>query len=362
MAVVKFENVSKDYGNGKKALKNLNLEINEGEFVTLIGPSGCGKTTALKLINGLIKSSDGNIYINNKEISKWNQIYLRRQIGYVIQQVGLFPHLNISENISYVLKIKGVEKVQRKQRARELIELVGLTKNDLKKYPRELSGGQQQRVGVARALAADPPIILMDEPFGAIDEITRKKLQDELIDIHKKVNKTIIFVTHDIHEAMKLGNKIVLLKEGELIISGSREDIFFNQEDNYINEFFGIKSFTSYADVANIKNTLVKNYPTIELNNVENNAKLKFEEDINILPVLKNGQYIGMYYIGKNFVFMKENIENIAAINQNKTIMEALEIQFKEGYDILPVIDNENNYLGVFKINKAYNNMIKKAN
>lgn len=362
MAIVKFENIIKDYGNGKKALNNLNLEINEGEFVTLIGPSGCGKTTALKLINGLIKPTSGKILINDKEINEWNKIDLRRKIGYVIQQVGLFPHLNISENIAYVLKVMGIEKKERKKRASELIELVGLNKTDLEKYPRELSGGQQQRVGVARALAADPPIILMDEPFGAIDEITRKKLQDELLNIHEKVNKTIVFVTHDIHEAMKLGSKIVLLKNGELVISGSREDIFFNQEDNYLNEFFGIKRFTSYADVAKVVSAINKKYPIIDLNEVEDNKKLIVNDDIENLPVIENGKYIGIYSIEKNFVFNRKNIIKMNAIDENKTIMEALEIQFRKGNSILPVIDKENNYIGVFQINKAYGTMVGKAN
>ncbi|MGO1527692.1 ABC transporter ATP-binding protein [Senegalia sp. (in: firmicutes)] len=362
MAIVKFENVIKDYGDGKRALDNLSLEINEGDFVTLIGPSGCGKTTALKLINGLISPTSGKVFINDKEINKWNKIDLRRKIGYVIQQVGLFPHLSISENISYVLKIMGIEKEKRKKRASELIELVGLNRSDLAKYPAELSGGQQQRVGVARALAADPPIILMDEPFGAIDEITRKKLQDELLNIQNKLNKTIAFVTHDIHEAMKLGSKIILLKKGKLIISGSREDIFFNQEDNYLNEFFGIKSFTSYADVANVGSAIDKRYPIIDLKEVKDNTKLIVERDIKILPVIEDGKYIGAYSIENNFVFNRNNIISTNTIDKNKTIMEALEIQFRFGSSILPVIDSENNYIGVFQINKAYDSMIKEAN
>lgn len=359
MPIVEFKNITKNYGDGKLAVDNLNLQIHEGDFVTLIGPSGCGKTTTLKLINGLVEATDGEIYIKGKKISNWNKIDLRREIGYVIQQVGLFPHLTIQENISYVLKIKGIDKSKRKSRAEGLIELVGLGKNYLKKYPRELSGGQQQRVGVARALAADPPIILMDEPFGAIDEITRKKLQEELIGIHKKLNKTIVFVTHDIHEAMKLGNKIVLLKEGKLVTAGSREDIFFNKEDNYLNKFFGIKSFTSYADVATVKMAINKGYPVINIDK----ENIVLNKDIEYLPVVnQDNRYLGVYDIKQGDIFDTANIIKKESIDENKTIMEALEIQFRTGNILLPVTDKEGKYLGVFKVNEAYNSMLDKVN
>ncbi|MBS4537613.1 betaine/proline/choline family ABC transporter ATP-binding protein [Clostridium sp. D2Q-11] len=363
MAIVEFKNISKDYGDGKLAVDDLNLQINEGDFVTLIGPSGCGKTTTLKFINGLIEPSAGEIYVEGKELSKWNKIELRRKIGYVIQQVGLFPHLSIQDNITYVLKIKGIDKTNRKKRAEELIELVGLNKDHLSKYPRELSGGQQQRVGVARALAADPPIILMDEPFGAIDEITRKKLQDELIMIHKKLNKTIVFVTHDIHEAMKLGNRIVLLKEGKLITAGSREDIFFNQENNYLNKFFGIKSFTSYVGVTGVKGAINKVYPVIKINEDKDILKQINYKEIEYIPVIdEKNKYIGVYDMKSQPVFDENNIIPMESINEDKTIMEALEMQFRTGNTMLPVTNNKNKYMGVFKANEAYNSMINKAN
>lgn len=170
MEIIRLEDVSKFYETDKPVLKNLDLTINQGEFVTLIGPSGCGKTTTLKLINGLIKPDNGKIYVKNKEINEWDIIELRRSIGYVIQQIGLFPHLTVADNISYVLDITNFSKEMKYNKAKELINLVGMDESYLAKYPRELSGGQKQRVGVARALAADPDIILMDEPFGAVDE------------------------------------------------------------------------------------------------------------------------------------------------------------------------------------------------
>lgn len=364
MAIVEFKNTTKDYGDGNLALDKLNLKIKEGEFVTLIGPSGCGKTTTLKLINSLIEPTSGEIYVYGKELSKWNKIDLRRSIGYVIQQVGLFPHMTISQNISYVLKIKKEDKENYSNRTKELIELVGLEEDCLDKYPRELSGGQQQRVGVARALAADPPIILMDEPFGAIDEITRKKLQDELIKLHKKLQKTIIFVTHDINEAIKLGSKIVLLKNGRLIMQGSKEDVFFNEKGEYVKEFFGIKNFTSYMNITPVKEGIDRGYPNIKL--IRNKPVINSMDISNIeyIPVINSkGQYLGLHPIDYgNLKFDRNKIIKSETINENDSIMSALEIQFRQGRESIPVVDNEERYIGMFEVNKAYQNMFKKLN
>ena len=205
--IIKFKNISKSYENNL-ILDNFNLEINRGEFLTIIGSSGCGKTTVLKLINGLLTPEAGNIYVEGKDIGEVDQIKLRRKIGYAIQGIGLFPHMSIEKNISYVLNlISKKDKVKIDKKVRELIKLVGMNEDVLKRYPSELSGGQRQRIGIARALAAEPHILLMDEPFGAVDEITRKMLQEEIIKIHKELGVTIIFVTHDIREALKLGTK-----------------------------------------------------------------------------------------------------------------------------------------------------------
>ena len=196
--IIKFKNISKSYENNL-ILDNFNLEINRGEFLTIIGSSGCGKTTVLKLINGLLTPEAGNIYVEGKDIGEVDQIKLRRKIGYAIQGIGLFPHMSIEKNISYVLNlISKKDKVKIDKKVRELIKLVGMNEDVLKRYPSELSGGQRQRIGIARALAAEPHILLMDEPFGAVDEITRKMLQEEIIKIHKELGVTIIFVTHDI--------------------------------------------------------------------------------------------------------------------------------------------------------------------
>ena len=253
MAIIQFEHVSKSYGSGNHALKDLNLFVEQGEFIALIGPSGCGKTTLLKLINALIKPDSGKLYIKDREINDWNVVSLRRRIGYVIQQIGLFPHMNIAENISYVLNITGVSKPIRERKAKELIALVGLDESYLRRYPGELSGGQQQRIGVARALAGDPDIILMDEPFGAVDVIVRRSLQEEIINVFKSLNKTILFVTHDIEEAFRLGTRIILLNQGKIEQDGTKEEMMFTPASQFVEEFFGDKNFGAYLNAIQIK-------------------------------------------------------------------------------------------------------------
>jgi len=256
MTIIEFDKVSKSYEEGKDVIKDISFKIDEGEFVTLVGPSGCGKTTLLKMINKMIAPTAGKILIRGNEISSWDTTDLRRSIGYVIQQVGLFPHMTIAENIGYVLKITGAQKTERRSKALELISLVGLDKSYIDKYPRQLSGGQKQRIGVARALAGDPDIILMDEPFGAVDEIARKKLQDEFKQIHQKLGKTIVFVTHDIYEALKLGTRIVLMNNGVIEQSGTDTDLVFKPASLFVKDFFGIKGYKALLD----EDTLQKDY------------------------------------------------------------------------------------------------------
>lgn len=258
MSIITFEDVKKTFEE-VKVLEDFNLDIVEGEFVVLLGPSGCGKTTILKLINGLLKPDEGLISIRGKGISDWNQIELRRSMGYVIQQVGLFPHLSVEGNICYTLNLIKMDKALQHRRALELIELVGLDASYLSRYPRELSGGQQQRIGVARALATNPDIILMDEPFGAVDEVTRRGLQEEITRIHGMLGKTIVFVTHDIEEAVKLGSRIVLLNEGRIDRDMSKKDFVLSGErTEYAENFFRSKDFISYLNSVKIKDCLEK--------------------------------------------------------------------------------------------------------
>ncbi len=212
--VIEFKKVKKLY-NEKIVIENLNLSIEQGEFITVIGSSGCGKTTLLKMINGLSMATSGDVVVNGENLNNRNLIDLRRNIGYVIQGSVLFPHMTVEKNISYVLDlVNKKDKDKNKKRVCELLKLVCLDEDLLSRYPDELSGGQQQRVGIARALAASPEIVLMDEPFGAVDEITRKNLQNEIKNIHKKTGVTIVFVTHDISEALTLGTKVLVMNKG----------------------------------------------------------------------------------------------------------------------------------------------------
>lgn len=233
---IRLEKVSKSYDD-KQILSDFDLAIQMGEFLTVIGSSGCGKTTVLKLINGLIRPDSGRILIHGQDLSEIDLIQLRRNIGYVIQEVGLFPHMTIARNISYVPDLIGKEpKEAIRARTRELIELVGLDPELLTRYPSELSGGQRQRVGLARALAASPDILLMDEPFGAVDEITRKQLQQEIKGIHQKLGVTIFFVTHDIREAMKLGTRVLIMDQGKIMQEGSPSQIRDHPKEGFVQE------------------------------------------------------------------------------------------------------------------------------
>ncbi|WP_303969127.1 betaine/proline/choline family ABC transporter ATP-binding protein [Sporosarcina ureae] len=238
--MLKFENVTKMYDGGFQAVKSVNFEIAEGELLVLIGPSGSGKSTTMKMINRIIPHTSGKISINGKDIKSYNAADLRRNIGYVIQQVGLFPHYTIEKNISIVPQLKNWSENKTRTRVLDLLEMVGLDpKIYATRYPKELSGGQQQRVGIARALAADPDIMLMDEPFSALDPITREQLQEELLKLHKKLKKTIVFVTHDMDEALKMGDRIAIMKDGNLLQLDTPEKLLHEPAHGFVEEFMG---------------------------------------------------------------------------------------------------------------------------
>ncbi len=240
-AEIVFDRVTKRYaGREGAALEDLSFTIPAGTFCVLVGPSGGGKTTALKLVNRLIPFDEGDIRIDGRSIKELEPVELRRGIGYVIQQVGLFPHMTIGDNIATVPQLLGWPKQRINERTAELLELVGLEQSDAKRYPAQLSGGQRQRVGLARALAADPPLLLMDEPFGALDPITRARLQDELRRLHREVSKTIIFVTHDIDEAITMGDRIAILRAGGVLAQYDSPDaILAHPADDFVAQFIG---------------------------------------------------------------------------------------------------------------------------
>jgi osmoprotectant transport system ATP-binding protein len=212
--LISFESVTKRFPDGTTAVDDVDLEVPEGDLTVLVGPSGCGKTTSLRMINRMIEATSGRIVVDGRDVASVDPPELRRRIGYVIQQIGLFPHRTIGENIATVPELVGWDRQRTRGRVGELLELVGLPAEVRDRYPHQLSGGQRQRVGVARALAVDPPIMLMDEPFGAVDPIVRSRLQDEFLRLQQEVRKTIVFVTHDIDEAIKMGDRIAIFRQG----------------------------------------------------------------------------------------------------------------------------------------------------
>lgn len=237
--MIEFKNIKKVYGE-KEVIIDFNLVIEKGDFITIVGRSGCGKTTILKMVNGLNIPDEGHIYVNGKDIKNENIIELRRNIGYSIQGTGLFPHMTVENNIAYVPNLLNkTNKNKTKEAVNKLMNIVGLEESMMNRYPDELSGGQQQRVGIARALAASPEIMLMDEPFGAVDEITRKMLQDEILRIHGELEVTILFVTHDIKEALKLGTKVLVMDNGEIVQYATPDEVINNPTNKFVEGLIG---------------------------------------------------------------------------------------------------------------------------
>lgn len=250
--MIQFKNVSKVYDGDVQAVDDVSFNVENGEVVILIGPSGCGKTTLLRMVNQLENITEGEIHLNNKSLKELDKIEMRRNIGYVIQSNGLFPNMTIEKNVMIVPDLLGWDRKRKHDRFNYLMELIGLNPDEFRKrFPHELSGGQQQRIGVARALAADPPVMLMDEPFGALDPIIRNRLQEEFLQIQREVKKTILFVSHDIDEAVKMGDKISLLRSGKIMQFGRPDEILTKPKNDFVSEFVGqdrvLKSTSLYS-------------------------------------------------------------------------------------------------------------------
>ncbi|WP_059173817.1 ABC transporter ATP-binding protein [Bacillus sp. FJAT-27445] len=257
--MIKFENIVKKYQR-QAVIHDFSLEITEGQLVVFIGPSGCGKTTLLKMVNRLIEPTSGKIYIKGRDISTIDPIELRRNIGYVIQSTGLFPHMTIRENLELIPKLKGEDPIAIEEKTERLLNLVGLNPDEyLDRYPNELSGGQQQRVGVARAFSTDSDIILMDEPFSALDPVTRSSLQEELFNMQKELNKTIIFVTHDMDEAYKIADHICLLKDGVILQYDTPENILKNPASEFVENFLGKRRVWNNPEVLKAEDIMIPN-------------------------------------------------------------------------------------------------------
>lgn len=355
--MIKFENVSKKYGDGPAAVKSLNFEIHNGELLVLIGPSGCGKTTTMKMINRIITHTEGRISIDGEDINTLDSVLLRRNIGYVIQQIGLFPHYTIEENIALIPKLKKWKEPEIKERVSLLMKMVGLEPDMYaKRYPKELSGGQQQRVGVARALAANPDIILMDEPFGALDPITREQLQDELIRIQSEMHKTIVFVTHDMDEALKLGDRIAIMKDGELLQLDTPDQLLNHPSHGFVEEFIGKKriyqnpNYISITDIMrnNPALTLPSKTPTVAIN------YMRQHKTDTLIVADENGKLLGITS-GYELQSGKEHAQTVAEImrpvnavlENTATAKDALQMITKATYGVIPVVDTVQKVIGV---------------
>jgi len=353
-----LENVSKTYKGGKKAVNNVNLKIAKGEFICFIGPSGCGKTTTMKMINRLIEPSAGKIFIDGENIMDQDPVELRRKIGYVIQQIGLFPHMTIQQNISLVPKLLKWPEQQRKERARELLKLVDMGPEYLDRYPHELSGGQQQRIGVLRALAAEPPLILMDEPFGALDPITRDSLQEEFKKLQKTLHKTIVFVTHDMDEAIKLADRIVILKAGEIVQVGTPDDILRNPADEFVEEFIGKERLiqSSSPDVERVDQIMNTQPVTITADKTLSEAiQLMRQERVDSLLVVDD-EHVLQGYVDVQIIDQcrkKANLvgevlhENIYTVLGGTLLRDTVRKILKRGVKYVPVVDEGRRLIGI---------------
>jgi osmoprotectant transport system ATP-binding protein len=264
-AMISLDRVRKEYADGTVAVQELSLDVAEGEIAVLVGPSGCGKTTTMRMINRLVEPTSGKIYVNGREVNSTDPVQLRRGIGYVIQQVGLFPHQTVAANIKTVPNLLGWSRTKTNARVTELLELVGLDPaRHAKRYPHELSGGQRQRVGVARALAADPPVLLMDEPFGAVDPVARDRLQVEFLRLQEQVRKTIVFVTHDVDEAIRLGDRIAVMREGgHLEQYSAPSDLMSDPASPYVAEFVGAERTLRRLSVVEVSTTGLVHWPIV---------------------------------------------------------------------------------------------------
>lgn len=355
--MLRFEKVSKVYKGGNKAVSDLTVSFKKGEFICFIGPSGCGKTTTMKMINRLIEPTSGTIYLNDEDIMKKDPVKLRREIGYVIQQIGLFPHMTIEENICLVLKLLKWPEAKRRKRAEELIALVDLTPDYLDRYPHELSGGQQQRIGILRALAADQSLILMDEPFSALDPITRDSLQEEFKKLQQRLEKTIVFVSHDMDEALKLADRIVIMRDGELVQCDTPEEILRNPANEFVEEFIGRDRLVqARPHIRSVEQIMTRGAKTITKDKTLNEAiqEMKQSRVDSLLVVGENQVLEG--YIDVEMIDQKRKKTTLVAeafetemftVNEGTLIRNAIRKILKRGVKYVPVVDEQHRLVGI---------------
>lgn len=356
--MIKFEQVSKVYADGFKAVDSVDFEVPEGEFLVLIGPSGSGKSTTMKMINRMIPHTNGTISIDGKDIKQLNPSELRRNIGYVIQQIGLFPHYTIEKNIAIVPELNGWDKDKIKARVRELLIMVDLDPEIYaNRYPKELSGGQQQRVGVARALASNPRVILMDEPFGALDPITRDQLQDQIISLQRKLKKTIVFVTHDMDEALKLGDRIAIMKDGKLLQIDTPEKILQAPASAFVEEFIGKDRMIQNPELMPVVSVMTTKVVTSLLDRSPEKALLMMrQQKITSLIIIdeEDDTFIGLisaYELIKK-VNSIQSLKEILIVpehilSDSTTAKDAIMMMPNVKYGVIPVLDEAKKVVGI---------------
>lgn len=349
--MIRLENLTKIFGT-IPAVNNFSIEINSGEVCVLIGPSGCGKTTLLKMVNRLIEPSSGLIFIDGKDTSRIKPELLRRSIGYAIQSVGLFPHMTVSDNIAVVPHLLRWDKPRIARRVKELIELVGLNPEAvLPRYPGELSGGEAQRIGVARALAADPPLLLMDEPFGAVDPLTRDKLQSQFEQIQKELQKTVILVTHDLDEAIRLADRVAIMRAGELRQFDTPQNVLSKPADKFVHDFVGSDRALKRLSRISVRG-LIKPALFISIDDPIEKALKTINNRASVWVTNREGQLVG--WVGRSrladYTSVQEatilpDIDEIAVL-KDSTLRQALSIMLGQGVRSIPVIDEKKMFIG----------------
>jgi osmoprotectant transport system ATP-binding protein len=358
-ARILLDGVTKKYpGQSQPAVDNITMEIPAGEIVMLVGPSGCGKTTTMKMINRLIEPTSGRILIGDDDVTKRDPDQLRRHIGYVIQGAGLFPHLTVSDNIAIVPRLLKWDKKRIAARIDELLDLVSLDPSQYRdRYPRELSGGQQQRVGVARALAADPPVLLMDEPFGAVDPITRQRLQDELLRLQEELRKTIVFVTHDFDEAVKLGDRIAILQAGSKIVQyDSPERILAEPADDFVRGFVGAGAALKQLTLTRVRDVDLHEAAVARVGGDAAEAialarSLDREHVIVLDDQDRPQRWLSLTELQQSDALKSvSRDEELEVVNTASTLNDALDVMLTSSHGVVVVTGRRNSYQGVIRV------------
>ncbi|EJE14992.1 betaine/proline/choline family ABC transporter ATP-binding protein [Staphylococcus epidermidis] len=352
--MLSIKNLSKVYAGGKKAVDNMTVDIESGDFIAFIGTSGSGKTTALRMINRMIESTEGEITIDGKNIKELNPVELRRSIGYVIQQIGLMPHMTVKENIVLVPKLLKWSQEKKDEKAKELIRLVDLPEEYLDRYPSELSGGQQQRIGVVRALAAEQDIILMDEPFGALDPITRDTLQDLVKKLQQQLGKTFIFVTHDMDEAIKLADKICIMTNGQVVQYDTPDNILRSPANDFVRDFIGQnRLIQDRPNIRTVKDAMIKPV-TVHVDRSLNDAvNIMREKRVDTIFVVGNDEhllgYLDIEDINEGLRHHKELIDtmqrDIYRVRIDSKLQDSVRTILKRNVRNVPVVDSDNKTL-----------------